>query len=119
MRQSMIATGGFTAAFFIGGMEGVEEEFALFRDRWPAVPAFPIASTGAAARRLFDQWEPSLPFLSMERVPQLRNDVVYTGVSRTVARAVTILLAEAAAYACMKAPEVFDGTSGVLQFSLR
>jgi hypothetical protein len=78
MRRSMIGASGFAAAFFIGGMEGVEEEFALFRDRWPDVPAFPIASTGAAARRLLDQWAPSLPFVSAERLRQLRDDVVYT-----------------------------------------
>jgi hypothetical protein len=78
MRRTMIDAGGFAAAFFIGGMEGVEEEFILFRDRWPDVPAFPMASTGAAARRLLDRWAPSLPFLSKERARQLRDDVVYT-----------------------------------------
>jgi hypothetical protein len=77
MRRSMIGANGFTAAFFIGGMEGVEEEFAMFRDRWPNVPAFPIASTGAAARRLLDQWGPSLSFLSGEAVAHLRDDLVY------------------------------------------
>jgi len=77
MRETMIGGGGFAAAFFIGGMEGVEEEFALFRERWPNVPAFPIASTGAAARRLLDRWASSLSFLSTERVRQLRDDVVY------------------------------------------
>lgn len=77
MRRSMIAADGFAAAFFIGGMEGVEEEFALFRERWPDVPAFPIASTGAAARRLLHQWGASLPFLSGEAVEQLRDDLVY------------------------------------------
>jgi hypothetical protein len=78
MRRTMIDTGGFAAAFFVGGMEGVEEEFALFRGRWPNVPAFPNASTGAAARRLLDQWAPSMPFVSTERARQLRDDVVYT-----------------------------------------
>jgi hypothetical protein len=78
MRRSMIDAGEFAAAFFIGGMEGVEEEFALFRARWPGVPAFPIASTGAAARRLLERWAPSLPFLSRERVRHLQDDLVYT-----------------------------------------
>jgi hypothetical protein len=77
MRKSMIGTGGFAAAFFIGGMDGVEKEFALFRERWPKVPLFPIASTGAAALRLLDRWATSLPSLSKERVHQLREDVVY------------------------------------------
>lgn len=78
MRRSMIDTGGFAAAFFIGGMEGVEEEFGLFRDRWPGVPAFPIASTGAAAKRLLERWAPSLPFISRERMRHLQGDLVYT-----------------------------------------
>ena len=77
LRQTMIATGGFAAAFFIGGMENVEEEFFLFRKQWPNVPAFPIASTGAAARRLLDRWATSLPFLSPDRVQELRDDLVY------------------------------------------
>jgi hypothetical protein len=74
----MIDAAEFSAAFFIGGMEGVEEEFALFRDRWPDVPAFPIASTGAAARRLLKRWARSLPFLSGEQVRHLQDDLVYT-----------------------------------------
>lgn len=87
MRKAMIDTGGFAAAFFIGGMEGVEEEFALFRDRWPQVPAYPIASTGAAARRLLDKWASSLPFMSTTRARELREDVVYAAlVERLLAR---------------------------------
>ena len=73
----MIGSGGFDAAFFIGGMEGVEEEYALFRSQWPAVPVFPVASTGAAARRLLDQSITSLPFLSSTRVTELGEDLVY------------------------------------------
>jgi hypothetical protein len=53
MREAMLA-GSLHGGFFIGGMEGVEEEYAMFRRLQPGIPAFPIASTGAAAARLFE-----------------------------------------------------------------
>lgn len=73
----MIESGPFAAAFFVGGMEGVEEEFALFGAQWPTVPAFPIASTGAAARRLLERSVLPSPFLSVDRMAELRDDLVY------------------------------------------
>lgn len=53
MRKKMISSQSFSAGVFIGGMEGVEEEFRLFVEIHPGVPTFPIASTGAAAQVLF------------------------------------------------------------------
>ncbi len=53
MRQHMLGDHVFAAAVFIGGMEGVEDEYALFRQYHPTVPCYPIASTGAAARNLY------------------------------------------------------------------
>lgn len=55
MREAMIESYDFTAAFFIGGMEGVEQEYSLFRAIHPDKPFYPIASTGAAAKLLFDR----------------------------------------------------------------
>ena len=71
MREAMLAT-PFHVGFFIGGMEGVEEEYTMFRHLQPGIPAFPIASTGAAAALLFDrntelQREP----------PELRDELSY------------------------------------------
>lgn len=77
MRKQMIDKGRYDAGFFIGGMEGVQEEFALFRSRRPSVPAFPIGSTGAAARLLLEQHPQQLPFVSAALAEDLRNDVVY------------------------------------------
>lgn len=48
MRQKMIGEHDYAAAVFIGGMEGVEDEFDLFRKMHSGVPCLPIASTGAA-----------------------------------------------------------------------
>jgi len=56
MRVAMIGSCDFAAAVFIGGMDGVEEEYELFRQIHPSRPAFPIASTGAAARILFEKY---------------------------------------------------------------
>lgn len=55
MRQHMLGDNDFAAAVFVGGMEGVEDEYALFRQFHPNVPCLPIASTGAAARLLYDE----------------------------------------------------------------
>ncbi|MDM1270951.1 hypothetical protein HXZ61_12180 [Acinetobacter indicus] len=53
MREEMIVKNDFCAAIFIGGMEGVEDEYKLFKEAHPNVPVFPIASTGAASRILY------------------------------------------------------------------
>jgi hypothetical protein len=58
MREAMIASRDFAAGVFIGGMEGVEEEFEMFRAIHPKKPAIPIASTGAAALALFERFTP-------------------------------------------------------------
>jgi len=58
MRQTMISAHTFDAGIFIGGMEGVEIEYDIFRELHPGKPAYPIASTGAAARILFETYIP-------------------------------------------------------------
>jgi hypothetical protein len=78
MRTTMIASEQFAAAFFIGGMEGVEEEFALFRSRWQGRPAIPIPSTGAAASLLFREHRATLTtWLGSNWLQRLNDDVVY------------------------------------------
>lgn len=55
MRQRMIGEHDYAAAVFIGGMEGVEDEFDMFRKIHPDIPCLPIASTGAAAKIIYDE----------------------------------------------------------------
>ncbi len=55
MRRAMIEDNIYSAAFFIGGMEGVEDEFLAFTKAHPDTVVFPVASTGAAAKILFDK----------------------------------------------------------------
>jgi hypothetical protein len=56
MREAMIGGHDFDAGVFIGGMDGVEREYEMFAHIHPDKPAYPIASTGAAARILFDEY---------------------------------------------------------------
>lgn len=49
MRKAMIGNHSYDAGIFIGGMEGVEEEFEMFRTTHPRALLMPLASTGAAA----------------------------------------------------------------------
>ncbi|MBR6990333.1 MAG: hypothetical protein IKH95_10945 [Bacteroidaceae bacterium] len=55
MRSKMIGDNDYSAAVFIGGMEGVEKEFEMFKELHPDVPCLPIASTGAAAKILYNE----------------------------------------------------------------
>lgn len=54
MRTKMVQSRSFVAGVFIGGMEGVEEEWKIFRTKCPDAMVLPIASTGGAARKLWD-----------------------------------------------------------------
>ena len=56
MRNSMIKNHSYKAGVFIGGMEGVEEEFKLFKEAHPNALLLPIASTGAAAKIVHDKY---------------------------------------------------------------
>ena len=55
MRETMLSATSFDAAIFIGGMEGVEDEFDNFRRLNPTASVFPVASTGGAAGLLFER----------------------------------------------------------------
>jgi len=71
MREAMLH-GLFDVGLFVGGMEGVEEEYELFRKLHPQTLAFPIASTGAAAANIFDRE------LALQRAhPELRDELSY------------------------------------------
>ena len=55
MREHMIGKHDYEAAVFIGGMEGIQDEYEIFKHYHPKALCLPIASTGAAARILYDQ----------------------------------------------------------------
>lgn len=56
MRIQMFMKKKFSAAIFIGGMEGAEDEYKLFKEYHPNVKLLPIASTGAAAKILYENY---------------------------------------------------------------
>jgi hypothetical protein len=70
MRQRMLTEPRYAAGIFIGGMDGIEEEFTEFRRIHPMRPAFPIASTGGAARILYREWSGPL------RLPRILEDEI-------------------------------------------
>jgi len=60
MRRQMLTDYEYQAGVFIGGMEGIEDEFGLFRQLHPTATILPIASTGGAALLIY-QNTPGLP----------------------------------------------------------
>ncbi|HAY34857.1 MAG TPA: hypothetical protein DCY06_12065 [Bacteroidetes bacterium] len=58
MRKQMFTEYQFSAAIFIGGMDGIEDEFKLFREFHPKAILLPIASTGAATRIVYNELLP-------------------------------------------------------------
>lgn len=55
MREKMIKENEYTAGIFIGGMEGVEEEFDMFSKQHTNSIFMPIATTGAAAKIIYEK----------------------------------------------------------------
>lgn len=55
LRKKMLTENKFEAAVFIGGMEGVEDEYKMFKEFHPDAIIIPLASTGAATKLLFDK----------------------------------------------------------------
>ena len=58
MRKRMFQENKFDAGVFIGGMEGIEDEFKMFVEFYPQALLLPIASTGAAARIVYNNMLP-------------------------------------------------------------
>lgn len=55
MRQAMLRESDPAAALFIGGMEGILQEFDLFREFYPGRPVYPVARPGGAAAQLVER----------------------------------------------------------------
>ena len=58
MRKRMFSENEFSAGIFIGGMNGIEEEFKLFHEFHQNALLLPIASTGAATKIVFNELLP-------------------------------------------------------------
>jgi hypothetical protein len=75
MRNRMIIDNEFSVGIFIGGMEGVLEEYELFKKVHPAALMLPVASTGAAAKIIYNQFPNQLNH-------RLLNDYAYMALFR-------------------------------------
>ena len=60
MRRAMVSRPDLEAAVFVGGMEGVVEEYGMFREFHPDATVIPLAATGGAARDLARSMGPSV-----------------------------------------------------------
>lgn len=58
MRTKMFTENEFSAGIFIGGMDGVIEEYRMFNEFHPKTQLLPIASTGGAAKIIYDEIYP-------------------------------------------------------------
>lgn len=75
MRRKMIVENDFAAAVFIGGMDGVEDEYKMFIESHPNAKIIPVASTGAAALALYE--------LNKDRFEErLKTDLAYSSLFR-------------------------------------
>lgn len=80
MRTRMLKEHDFTAGFFIGGMDGVETEYQMFRHFHPNALAVPVASTGAAAKLIYDKVDK----VENEKHAHLLNDYAYVALFKSL-----------------------------------
>ena len=55
MRHCMLSAHEYSAAVFIGGMEGIREEYHIFRDLHPNAAVIPVPSPGGVSRELYHE----------------------------------------------------------------
>lgn len=58
MRKKMFSENNFSAGIFIGGMDGILDEFKMLKEFHPNALLLPIASTGAASLIAFNELIP-------------------------------------------------------------
>lgn len=75
MRNKLINENDFKVGIFIGGMEGINDEYVMFKERHPNALILPIASTGAAAKILFENQQQVFDI-------RLKNDYAYMALFR-------------------------------------
>lgn len=75
MRSKLINENDFKVGIFIGGMEGINDEYLMFKERHPNALILPIASTGAAAKILYESQPQAYDI-------RLKNDYAYMALFR-------------------------------------
>jgi hypothetical protein len=79
MRHEMLAETEPIAAVFIGGMEGITEEYELFRELRPGRPMYPIAAPGGETRAVLRDGGAALDVSTL-------SGVIYPSLFRAVVR---------------------------------
>lgn len=72
MREKMILGNRFSAAVFIGGMDGIEDEYRMFVKQHSDALLLPVASTGAATKIVYETIFPQ-----KLKNPRLEKDYAY------------------------------------------
>lgn len=67
MREEMLRERKFLMGFLVGGMEGIFEEYRLFRKLCPGKPCYPIGQTGGASRLVLQEHSKSFDELGLYR----------------------------------------------------
>ena len=75
MRRKLINENDFKVGIFIGGMEGINDEFIMFLERHPSALILPVASTGAATKILYENQPQNFDI-------RLKNDYAYMALFR-------------------------------------
>lgn len=75
MRSKLINENDFKVGIFIGGMEGINDEYLMLKEKHPNALILPIASTGAAAKILYDTKKEKFE-------DRLQNDYAYMALFR-------------------------------------
>ena len=75
MRSILINENNFKVGIFIGGMEGINDEYTMFKESHPNALILPIASTGAAAKLLYEKHPCNFDI-------RLQNDYAYMALFR-------------------------------------
>lgn len=57
MRETMIRSRRYAGALFIGGMEGISDEYQMMKEYWPKTPRIPVWGPGGAAAKLAGDYE--------------------------------------------------------------
>jgi hypothetical protein len=73
MRERMLDSHRFALGVFIGGMDGVETEFDLFRRAHPGAPVIPVFTTGGAAKFLWERADAGISTAFYDRLHETRH----------------------------------------------
>jgi len=91
MRVQMLKEHNISAGIFIGGMEGIEEEFDLFKEIYPETPMYLIGSSGGATKILFEKYfkdEKEWVFPWDYNIRELKNELYKSKIYPSLAKLV-------------------------------